>query len=86
MQKITTHVSGMHCASCVARIEKTIGKQRGVQAVSVNFATEEARITLNASQTDVGTLSKAIEPMGYQFHAKEGRLFYNFHYYLLCYW
>lgn len=71
MQKITTHVSGMHCASCVARIEKTIGKQRGVQAVSVNFATEEARITLNASQTDVGTLSKAIEPMGYQFHAKE---------------
>lgn len=71
MQKITTHVSGMHCASCVARIEKTIGKQRGVQAVSVNFATEEARITLNASQTDVGTLSKAIEPMGYQLHAKE---------------
>jgi Cu+-exporting ATPase len=71
MQKITTHVSGMHCASCVARIEKTIGKQRGVQAVSVNFATEEARITLDASQTDVGTLSKAIEPMGYQLHAKE---------------
>lgn len=71
MQKITTHVSGMHCASCVARIEKTIGKQRGVQAVSVNFATEEARITLNASQTDIGTLSKAIEPMGYQLHAKE---------------
>jgi Cu2+-exporting ATPase/Cu+-exporting ATPase len=55
----------------VARIEKTIGKQRGVQAVSVNFATEEARITLNASQTDIGTLSKAIEPMGYQLHAKE---------------
>lgn len=71
MQKITTHVSGMHCASCVARIEKTIGKQRGVQAVSVNFATEEARIMLDASQTDVGTLSKAIEPMGYQLHAKE---------------
>lgn len=71
MQKITAHVSGMHCASCVARIEKTLGKQSGVQAVSVNFATEEARFTLDASQTDIGTLSKAIEPMGYRLHAKE---------------
>lgn len=71
MQKITSHVSGMHCASCVARIEKTIEKQRGVQAVSVNFATEEARITLDDSQTDLDTLSKAIEPMGYKLHAKE---------------
>ncbi|MBP6944645.1 copper-translocating P-type ATPase [Patescibacteria group bacterium] len=71
MQKITAHVSGMHCASCVARIEKTIGKQKGVQVVSVNFATEEARITFDTSQTNIGTLSKAVEPMGYKLHAKE---------------
>lgn len=71
MQKIQTHVSGMHCASCVSRIEKAIGKEQGVEAVSVNFATEEARITLDASQTNVETLSKAIEPMGYTLHTKE---------------
>lgn len=71
MQKINTHVSGMHCASCVGRIEKTIGKQKGVEAVSVNFATEEARMTLDTSLTDIATLSKAIEPMGYKLHAKE---------------
>lgn len=70
MQKVNAHVSGMHCASCVGRIEKTLGKQKGVQAVSVNLATEEARITLDASQTDVDTLSQAIEPMGYKLHPK----------------
>ena len=71
MQKVNAHISGMHCASCVGRIEKTLGKQPGVQNVSVNLATEEARMTLDASQTDVGTLSKSIEPMGYKLHAKE---------------
>lgn len=70
MQKVTAHVSGMHCASCVGRIEKTLGKQLGVQNIAVNLATEEARISLDTSQTDIALLSKAIEPMGYQLHVK----------------
>lgn len=68
MEKITAHVSGMHCASCVMRIEKTIGKQPGVKDVAVNFATQEARMTIDPSQTNVGTLSETIKPFGYELH------------------
>lgn len=71
MEKVKAHISGMHCASCVGRIEKTIGQQPGVKEVAVNLATEEARITIDPSQTNVGALSQAIEPMGYKLHAKE---------------
>lgn len=71
MQKINTHVSGMHCASCVSRIEKTVGSQPGVQKVSVNLATNEARVTFDESQTDIPSLSKTIEPFGYQLHPKQ---------------
>ncbi len=70
MQKINAHVSGMHCASCVHRIEKTVGGQPGVKDVSVNFATNEARVTFDESQTDIHALSKTIEPFGYQLHPK----------------
>lgn len=69
----------MHCASCVGRIEKTLGRQHGVKEVAVNLATEEARITLDPAQTNVHTLSQAIEPMGYKLHAKEAPMHHGQH-------
>ena len=68
MKKVKADISGMHCASCVLRIEKTIGKQPGVQDVAVNFATKEAGITIDQSLTNVGTLSETIMPFGYELH------------------
>lgn len=68
MAKITAHVSGMHCASCVTRIEKTLAQQPGVQEVNVNFATEEARMTL-ADTVDVKKLSESLQPFGYALHS-----------------
>ncbi|MDU0347350.1 heavy metal translocating P-type ATPase [Actinomyces sp. MRS3W] len=44
-------VGGMTCASCVARVEKKLGKLDGVTA-SVNLATESARVTLTAPVTN----------------------------------
>ena len=40
-------VTGMTCASCVARVEKKLSKLDGVSA-SVNLATDSARIELAA--------------------------------------
>lgn len=68
MQNAKAHVSGMHCASCVHRIEKTVGAQPGVGKVEVNIATEEVRLTFDEKQTDLAALSKTIEPFGYKFH------------------
>ncbi len=70
MEKVTAQISGMHCASCVLRIEKTIGKQPGVLEVAVNLATNEARMVIDPSQTNVQALSQTIKPFGYELHSK----------------
>jgi P-type Cu+ transporter len=43
-------ITGMTCASCVARVEKAIARVPGVQQASVNGATEQARLVLDDGQ------------------------------------
>ncbi|KGM13046.1 heavy metal translocating P-type ATPase [Cellulomonas bogoriensis] len=56
-------VGGMTCASCVARVEKKIGKVPGARAV-VNLATETAQVELT-DDVDPTTVVKAVEAAGY---------------------
>ena len=63
-------VSGMTCASCVARVEKALLKVPGVSSASVNLATEKVSIHGLATVT-VGALTGAIEKAGYAAHAVE---------------
>ena len=39
---VTLKIEGMTCASCVARVEKSLLKVPGVEAASINLATEKA--------------------------------------------
>lgn len=65
MKTDTYDVRGMHCASCAAVIEKAIKKQSGVHEVSVNYATETAKISLDEQVTGAAKLTEAIAPFGY---------------------
>lgn len=56
-------VSGMTCASCVARVEKKINKVPGASAL-VNLATETARVELT-DDVDAAEIVKAVEAAGY---------------------
>lgn len=71
MQNNIYKVHGMHCASCKVNIEKRVGKQPGVKKVEVNFATEEARIDFDKNTTNIPTLSRAVEPLGYRIEDNE---------------
>ena len=54
----------MTCASCAGRIEKALRQVPGVQAASVNLATEQAQIEADAAVT-AAQLLEAIQRAGY---------------------
>lgn len=58
-------IQGMHCGSCVATIERQLGRTPGVLSASVNLATSQAAVTYVAGQVDSAGLSRAIEQAGY---------------------
>ena len=59
-------VSEMTCASCVTRVERAIAKQPGVERVSVNLATETARMTYPEGALQSSDLIAAVERVGYK--------------------
>jgi Cu+-exporting ATPase len=59
-------VSGMSCASCVARIEKRLSKMSGIQAAKVNFASEKANVTFDPSRVQMVDLIGTVRDLGYE--------------------
>ena len=63
----TLDIGGMTCASCVGRVEKALGKIPGLEAATVNLATEQARIRLKSgSVTTIANVIAAVEKTGYE--------------------
>ena len=60
---IDLDITGMTCASCVARIEKKLGKLPGVSA-SVNLATERGAVTM-PDDMSVDEILHTVEAAGY---------------------
>lgn len=56
----------MHCASCAAVITKKISKLANVQGVTVNYASEKAKIEHDPSLTSISDINQEIEKLGYR--------------------
>ena len=61
---IKLQVTGMTCASCVLRVEKTLRAVPGVQTASVNLATEEVTVDADGS-VGADVLAAAVRKAGY---------------------
>ena len=61
----TFAVRGMHCASCVKRVEDAFLKVDGVQRAQVNLATERATAAL-APTVDLDELRRSVASVGYE--------------------
>ncbi len=57
-------IVGMTCASCVARVERALGRVPGVRSASVNLATESATVQGDAT-LDIDALVGAVERAGF---------------------
>ena len=58
-------VSGMRCASCVARVEGALAQVPGVREARVNLATERASVVVDPARVDVDRLAEAVARAGY---------------------
>jgi len=63
---ISAPVEGMTCASCVARVEKSISEIEGIKNVSVNLATEKATFEIDGDLATLKQIEKAVEDAGYK--------------------
>jgi len=66
VERLQIPIVGMDCASCVATIEKEIGKLAGVKKASVNFANEKAYVEYQPQEVKTSDILKAIKKAGYK--------------------
>jgi len=65
-REIILPISGMTCAACVRAVERAIGKLEGINEVSVNLATEKAKIVYDPSKIRISQIKDAVAKAGYK--------------------
>lgn len=64
--KKTFSIKGMHCASCVLVLEKSLKSVSGVSQANVNLATEKATVEYDPEKVTDKELTSAVANVGYQ--------------------
>lgn len=59
-------IRGMHCAACVAKVERALSQTPGVLRASVNLASEEAQVEYLPAQVSLPGLGAAVASTGFE--------------------
>jgi len=65
MKKIKITISGIHCASCVSNIERSLKKVQGVKQVNVSLMTNKGFVEAEDAVPEE-ELKKAVSRAGYK--------------------
>lgn len=63
-------ITGMTCSSCVAHVEKSVGKLEGIDKVQVNLLTNSMTVSYNDDMLASDKIQKSVEDAGYSAHLK----------------
>lgn len=66
VRKETFPIVGMSCASCAARVDKTLNGIKGVETANVNYAAATAQVTFDEEVCSVENLQAAVHHAGYE--------------------
>ena len=69
-KKTVTFQVSMHCQSCATRIEKEVSFEKGVKNLEINLEEKTVKVTFDSIKTNVITLKKGIEKLGYEVKEK----------------
>lgn len=70
MKKLKLNIDGMHCASCVSNIERSVKKVDGVKTVAVSLLTKKAIVDADDS-VSIDALKVAVGKAGYKVKSVE---------------
>ncbi|TQS70523.1 copper-translocating P-type ATPase [Ornithinibacillus gellani] len=70
-EKAEFDISGMTCAACATKIEKSIGKMPGVSRANVNFALETISVSYNDKEVQPRDMIARVHKLGYELRPKE---------------
>ena len=65
IKKTTVPVSGLHCASCVGRVEDVLRKTEGVEEANVNLALESTHIVYDSAKVNLADIKDVVKDAGY---------------------
>ena len=66
LKKAVVPLEGVHCASCVTRLENGLGSLAGMAGVSVNLPSRTAFISYDAAVTGQKQIEERISDLGYK--------------------
>lgn len=70
-EQATFYISGMHCASCSANIQRKLLKTQGVEKASVNYANEQAYLSFDSSRVGLQEIAQVVDSLGYKANINE---------------
>ena len=75
MNKKLFNISGMHCSACSSRIEKVVGKQKGVEQISVNLLKNNMYVTFDEAIISAEDIIAKVEKLGFgaSLHSEQAR-------------
>uniref|UniRef100_A0A2C9KE23 P-type Cu(+) transporter n=2 Tax=Biomphalaria glabrata TaxID=6526 RepID=A0A2C9KE23_BIOGL len=71
-EKCYLNISGMTCASCVATIEKNVGKMEGVHKILVSLMAQRAEVTYDPAYVLPSQVANKVEDLGFSASVAEG--------------
>ena len=65
MRKEKFDITGMHCSACSSRIEKVVGKQKGVEEINVNLLKNNMHVTFDEGVISAEDIIAKVEKLGF---------------------
>ena len=65
MENKTFNITGMTCAACAQRVERTVRKLPGIKEANVNLATEKLFVEYDETALQVNAIQEAVARIGY---------------------
>lgn len=76
-QKASLKINGIHCASCVLKIEKALQREDGVSSANVNFALGTIALEFDVQRITLEKIKNKIIEIGYEVDDQEEHLGMN---------